>query len=363
MDDKTRDNIRAGFYSAEYFNKAKSICEKRSADVTMQVFCRTPNVYIYGISEVLEIFRECAGAYTPEGKWIQDDNLQIVYTEDGSYNGPVDNRVVMKITGKYSSFAHLESVYLGILARSSKIYSNVKSLKSEMAAGQKLYFFADRFDRFENQVADGECALAAGVDHVTTAAMASSRVMHATGSMPHALIAVHYGNVVVAVKKLIDHDDKKVVALVDYNNDCVSDVKAVINALKDAGKLDRLWGFRLDTSGSLVDLSLAEEAKLKILQGHEVRVSDIKGVNRFLVKKVKDVIDAEAPGLQIMVSGGITPDRIRTMPNFVDAYGVGSYIVNNNPVQFTADIVRVNGSSQYKAGRCERDLHPGMKFA
>jgi len=61
-------------------------------------------------------------------------------------------------------------------------------------------------------------------------------------------------------------------------------------------------------------------------------------------------------GVRIVVSGGFTVEKIRAFEEAgvpVDSYGVGSSLFNGH-YDFTADIVRVNGRAQHKAGREER---------
>jgi nicotinate phosphoribosyltransferase len=59
--------------------------------------------------------------------------------------------------------------------------------------------------------------------------------------------------------------------------------------------------------------------------------------------------------VQIVVSGGFTVEKIRAFEAAgvpVDSYGVGSSLFAGQ-FDFTADIVRVNGKPQSKAGRRE----------
>jgi nicotinate phosphoribosyltransferase len=81
------------------------------------------------------------------------------------------------------------------------------------------------------------------------------------------------------------------------------------------------------------------------------------GVNPQLVWNVRNALDADGYGdIRIVVSGGFDADRIRTFEEVgapVDAYGIGSGMLSGR-VDFTADIVRVDGKPQSKAGRSER---------
>ena len=78
------------------------------------------------------------------------------------------------------------------------------------------------------------------------------------------------------------------------------------------------------------------------------------GVNEQLVRNVREALDREGfHKVKVMVSGGFTPERIRHFEEHqvpVDVYAVGSSIFATN-VDFTADIVLLNGKPCGKAGR------------
>jgi nicotinate phosphoribosyltransferase len=63
--------------------------------------------------------------------------------------------------------------------------------------------------------------------------------------------------------------------------------------------------------------------------------------------------------VQILVSGGVTPQRIRGFQDAgapVDGYGVGSYITAASPIDYTGDIREIEGQPVAKLGRL-----PGMQ--
>ena len=61
---------------------------------------------------------------------------------------------VMTIEGDYSLFAHLETVYLGSLARRSLIMRNVAAVV-EAARGKPIFYFPARHDHWLVQTGDG----------------------------------------------------------------------------------------------------------------------------------------------------------------------------------------------------------------
>jgi nicotinate phosphoribosyltransferase len=81
------------------------------------------------------------------------------------------------------------------------------------------------------------------------------------------------------------------------------------------------------------------------------------GVNPELVWNVRNALDAEGFGhVQIVASGGFDAERIQFFEEAgapVDVYGVGAGMYEGR-FDFTADIVRVDGSPEAKLGRTER---------
>jgi len=81
--------------------------------------------------------------------------------------------------------------------------------------------------------------------------------------------------------------------------------------------------------------------------------SERGGVTPDLVKKVSARLDqAGFSYVKIFVSGGINPERISVLnKEAVDAFGVGSYLSDSNPIDMTLDIKEVKGKPIAKRGR------------
>ena len=145
LSDEIIDKIRKGYYSAVYFQRNKEILlkEKNLKTVLMQIFQKHEGSILCGTTEVIDLFKSATGYYT--GKtWIdKSEELKIYSLQDGDKLIP--HETTMHIIGPYAYFAHLESLYLGILARRTLIAS--KTREAVEAAGEKrVIFFADRFD-------------------------------------------------------------------------------------------------------------------------------------------------------------------------------------------------------------------------
>jgi nicotinate phosphoribosyltransferase len=338
------ERIREGYYSDNYFNLTKALLEhdEHHPRVVVQAFQRNHSV-LGGIDEALAIVRLCSGNRDEDGRWIDGwEALEVRALHEGDEVQPWEP--VMTIEGDYSLFAHLETVYLGCMARRTLIMRNVKEVV-EAAGGKPIWYFPARHDHWLVQTGDGWAAHVAGAIGVSTDAQASWWGGRGMGTVPHGLIAAYAGDTAVAARRFADRyaKDMNVTVLVDFENDSVRTALEVAEALGDD-----LWGVRLDTSDALVDRSLMNQmGRFKPT-----------GVNARLVENVRTALDdAGHPGVKIVVSGGFTADRIRAFEAAripVDAYGVGSSLIRGAN-DFTADVVRVDGRPCAKVGRAEQD--------
>ena len=337
------DKMRAGYYSDKYFVRTREVLQHHGRDpvVTMQVF-QKKTAFVAGTDEAIAILKLCL---TP-GYAFKD--LEVRSLRDGDQVEPWEP--VMHITGPYSSFAHLETLYLGVLARRTRIATNTRAVV-EAAWPQPVMFFPARHDHWMVQTGDGWAAHVAGAIGVSTDAQASWWGSEGIGTVPHALIAAFDGDTVAATVAFAEAmaDGVQVISLVDFDNESVKTSLAVAQAL---GK--RLWGVRLDTASTMVDRALAGE----------MGEFDPRGVNPRLVELVREALNAKGfHHVKIAVSGGFTSEKIRHFKELgvpVDSYGVGSALVQGS-FDYTADVVRVEGKPLAKVGRRYRD-NPRMEL-
>jgi nicotinate phosphoribosyltransferase len=337
------DRIREGYYSDAYFVYTKELleAEDRHPRVTMQVFQKRESV-LGGVDEAVAVLKTCAGRKGPEGEWLSGwGELEVCALYEGDHIAPWET--VMTIEGDYGLFAHLETVYLGCMARRSLIMRNVAEVV-EAAHGKQIFYFPARHDHWLVQTGDGWSAHVAGAIGVSTDAQASWWGGRGMGTVPHGLIAAYGGDTVAAAVAFADryHDEMSITVLVDFDNDSVKTALEVAEALGP-----KLWGVRLDTSEQLVDRSLYEE-----MGGFKPT-----GVNPRLAEKVREALDAAGfSGVKIVASGGFDAQRIREFETAgvpVDAYGVGSSLIRGRN-DFTADVVLLDGRRAAKAGRAWR---------
>lgn len=327
------ERMRNGYYSDKYFLHTRDVllADGGGPEVTVQVF-QKKSAWLGGIDEAIAILRLClTGGYS----W---EDLHVRALRDGDRIHP--REPVLEISGPYAAFAHLETLYLGVLARRTKVASNTRRVV-EAAWPKSVMFFPARHDHWLVQTGDGYAAHIAGAIGVSTDAQASWWGSRGIGTVPHSLIACHRGDTVAATAAVARRlpDDVHIISLVDFANDSVGTSLAVARALGD-----RLWGVRLDTSETLVDLSIIPQ-----MGGFAPT-----GVNPQLVRNVREALDEEGFGhIRIVVSGGFDSDKIQRFEREgvpVDSYGVGSSLFKDG-YDFTADVVRVAGEPMAKAGR------------
>lgn len=378
--------FRRGYRSAIYFWRTKRILEQDNKHplITHQIFQKRNKVIICGIDEAIAILKNATGYYSDYEKTYKlfDRYIELKHTirkalyrhdydtflkltaEKNDISHQLDelwvdkfNEIEVKslydgdelsawetamfIEGDYSLFAHLESLYLGVLARRTRIATNTHQVV-KAAGGKQVLFFADRFDHFAVQGGDGYASHIGGARGVATDAMAAWYGEQGIGTIPHSLIASYGGDTPLATEKFHKYVPKvNAVSLVDFDNDCVKTTLETARRLKD-----ELWAVRLDNAEDLVDKSLESEKGLKD--------EDKYGVTPLLVEKVRKALDKEGfSHVKIIVSGGFKPEKIARFEKLgvpVDIYAVGSWILSGR-FDFTADAVRLNGKNLAKVGR------------
>ncbi|MGH2945070.1 MAG: quinolinate phosphoribosyl transferase [Solirubrobacteraceae bacterium] len=334
------EKIRDGYYTDAYFNHSKALLETdgHHPRVLMQVFQKHESV-LGGIDEAIAVLKQCSGHRGPDGRWVNGfGELSVHALREGDEVAPWET--VMTIEGDYAQFVHLETVYLGCLARRTLIMRNVREVV-EAARGKPILYFPARHDHWLVQTGDGWSAHVAGAIGVSTDAQASWWGGRGIGTVPHGLIAAYGGDTALTARKFAERfaGEMNITVLVDFVNDSVATALEVADALGDD-----LWGVRLDTSDRLADLSLQRR------HGDAAPT----GVNAELVALTRAALDDHGhPNVKIVASGGFTAGRIRDFEAAgvpVDAYGVGSSLIRGSN-DFTADVVMLEGRPCAKAGR------------
>ncbi|SIS52344.1 nicotinate phosphoribosyltransferase [Salimicrobium flavidum] len=333
---KFDERIGEGWFSAVYFLKTKKIVQNHVEDneITIQFFQKN-NAVLCGTDEAIALIHTFAD--NPE-------SLDIHSLKDGDRVNPFES--VLTVTGRYQDFGYLEGIIDGILARRTSVATNVYNVvKAARTSGKQkpIIFMGDRDDHYTQQAGDGYAAFIGGSTAQATHAMNEWWGKAGMGTMPHALLQMFEGDAVAATKAYKEEfPEDELTALVDYNNDVITD------SLKVARAFDKdLKGVRLDTSRTLVD-------KYFLRNEHLMGTFDPRGVNPELVFALRRALDKEGfHHVKIIVSGGFTEERIRHFEERkvpVDMYGVGGSLLKIN-IGFTGDNVMLNGKREAKQGR------------
>lgn len=341
---KFDERIGEGWFSAVYFLKTKKIVEEKYPEniVTMQFF-QKEHAVLCGTDEVIALVHTFAD---------NPNELEIHSLKDGDKIEPFET--VLTITGPYQYFGFLEGIIDGILGRRTSVATNVYNVvKAARSSGiqKPVIFMGDRDDHFTQQAGDGYAAFIGGSTAQATHAMNEWWGKEGMGTMPHALIQMFKGDIVAASQAYLEvFPDDDLMALVDYNNDVITDSLKVARAFN--GKLKSV---RLDTSNTLVD-------KHFIRNPHLMGTFDPRGVNPELIFALRDALDKEEfEHVNIVASGGFTKERIEEFESQnvpVDMYGIGRHLLQVN-IGFTGDNVLLNGEHSAKEGRIYR---PNLKL-
>jgi nicotinate phosphoribosyltransferase len=301
-----------------YFARAERILEREGMDpvVTIEVFSRE-NALLCGISEAKTLLSHVLGKVDPSD-----------YTVEALDDGDTFDvkEVVLRIRAKYRTVGLYETAILGMLSQSTGWATAAQECVEAAGDIPVISFGARHVHPDVTDVLD-YAAIVGGCVGASTPAGARLAGLNPTGTMPHSLVLI-FGDTVEAARAFdrdLEEDVPRIV-LVDTFRDEAEESLRVAQALGD-----RLYGVRLDTP------------------------SERGRVTADLVLEVRARLDqAGYDHVRIVVSGGLSPDRIRYFRERqapADFFAVGSYISGASPIDFTADIKVIDGRPIAKRGR------------
>ena len=145
------ERIRAGAFSDAYFNSGRAALRagNRTARVTWQLSSLNAG-WLGGIDEAVAQLKLCSDDYPA---------LEVHALYEGDRVEVWDT--VMLVEGDYASFAHLETLILGTVARRTRICTNIRTLV-DAARPKPVYYLGARSDHALLQAGDGLSAHVAG---------------------------------------------------------------------------------------------------------------------------------------------------------------------------------------------------------
>ncbi|WP_247003813.1 nicotinate phosphoribosyltransferase [Halosolutus gelatinilyticus] len=311
------DAILEGSATDAYFERTRSTLEHAGknphvvAEVTSDQFPTGDFQVLTGVEDVATLF---------EGRDVDVDALPDGQLFDG---GPV-----VRIEGPYLEFAELETSLLGLLSQASGFAT--AALEARLAAPDSLVLsFGARHVHPSISSIVERSSLLAGLDGISHVAAGEILGREASGTMPHALMfCFGEGNQADAWRAFDEAvpEETPRIALVDTFWDEKSESLLAAETLGDD-----LDGVRIDTTGSR------------------------RGDFRHIVREVRWELDARGyEDVDIFCSGGLDPDRLRELRDVADGFGVGSYVTNRDPIDFSLDIVEISeGSSDPSSSRTQ----------
>jgi nicotinate phosphoribosyltransferase len=300
-----------------YFLRAREILQAEGLNpiVTMEFFPSRSGL-LAGVPEVLGLLRR-----------VIPRSGEVWALEEGSEFER--KQVALRVTAPYQSFGVYETAILGIFAQESG-WATAARACVEAAAGTPVSSFGARHVHPLVSPRLDYAAVVGGCDSCSTPLGAKLAGVPVAGTTPHSLILIlgDTARAIQAFDRVIPESVRRI-TLVDTLRDEAEEAVAVADAMAEIGR--RLDGVRLDTPGERggVTVDLIHEVRARLdLAGHA--------------------------NVQIVVSGGVTPERIvafRAGGAPVDFYGVGSFISGGPPIDFTADIKAIEGRPVAKRGR------------
>ncbi|MDK2913635.1 MAG: nicotinate phosphoribosyltransferase, partial [Thermococcaceae archaeon] len=300
------EDIRAGRTTDVYFIRTQKILREKG--IRKKVFADVsttslPHGWKWGVLAGIE---EVA-------KLLEGLPVNVYAMPEGTIFHPYEP--VLQIEGYYDEFGIYETALLGMLSQASGIAT--AALRIKIAAKFKpVYSFGIRHMHPAIAPMIDRSAFIGGCDGVSGVLGAEMIGEKPVGTMPHALILT-IGDQVKAWKYYDEVMPPEVprTALVDTLCDEKFEALMAAEALGD-----RLNAVRLDTPGSRRGnfKKIVEEVRWEL---------DLRGYNH----------------VKIFLSGGLDEESLKELADVADAFGVGGSIASAKPVDFSLDIVEVEG--------------------
>ncbi len=323
------DDIKRGKVTDIYFDRTLEVLKAKEIDKKVKMEFRAkklPKDWEWGILAGME----------ETARLLEGEKVSVRSLPEGSLFGAFEP--VMELEGNYCDFGAFETALLGFICQSSGIATMAARCKKVAGERQVISFGARRMHPAISPMVE-RSAFIGGCDGVAVVKSAELIGVEPVGTMPHALILL-MGDTVSAAKAFheVINPVVKRVALVDT---LLDEKFEALNCAEALGK--DLFAIRLDTPGSRRGNfgQIFQEVRWEL---------DLRGYSH----------------VKLVASGGLDEYSIEELNPFVDAYGVGTAISAAPVVDFSLDIMEINGVPIAKRGkksgsksllRCNRCLY------
>jgi nicotinate phosphoribosyltransferase len=233
------------------------------------------------------------------------------------------NEPILTLSGSYGAFAEHETALLGLLCQASGVATG--AARCRLAAGQKpvISFGARRMHPAVTPMIE-RAAYLGGCDMVAVDLAMKRLGIPATGTTPHALVLL-IGSTAEAARafdEVVEPDVPRTIIIDTFDDEKFGALLAA-RAIPDS-----VYAIRMDTPGNR------------------------RGDFLDLMREVRWELDRNGFGhVKIFASGGIDVDYILHLNPVCDAYGVGGAIADAPMIDYSLDLVEVNGEDRSKRGK------------
>lgn len=314
FDIASEEEIRTARVADSYFHRTMEVLRSRGMEntpVRAEVAYKTsdPGAWfvVAGMGEVASLL----------------DGLPIEATAvpEGTICRP--NEPILTLSGPYGAFAEHETAVLGFLCQASGVATG--AARCRLAAGQRrlISFGARRMHPAITPMIE-RAAYLGGCDGVAVNLAAERLGIPASGTLPHALVLI-LGSTAEAARafdEVIDPEVPRTILIDTFDDEKFG---AMIAAREIP---DSIYAVRLDTPGNR------------------------RGDFRDLMREVRWELDRHGFGhVRIFASGGIDVEYILHLNPVCDAYGVGGAIADAPMIDYSLDIIEVDGEDRSKRGK------------
>ena len=310
----SHEEIKGAEVADVYFHRTMEVLRARGMEDTpvhVEVAYKTSNpeewFVVAGLDEVAHL--------------LEDVEVEARSVPEGTICHP--NEPILTLSGPYGAFGEHETAILGFLCQASGVAT--AAARCRIAAGERpvISFGARRMHPAITPMIERSAYLG-GCDGVTINVAAEALGIPASGTTPHALVLV-LGSTEEAAKAFDETMPREIprTIIIDTFDDEKFGALIAARAIPDS-----IQAIRMDTPGNR------------------------RGDFLDLMREVRWELDRHGFGhVKIFASGGMDVEYILHLNPVCDAYGVGGYIASAPMVDYSLDIVEVDGEDRSKRGK------------
>src|SRR5215203_2701317 len=313
LNSATDSEIMNAEVADSYFHRTMQVLRARGLDnapVYAEVAYKTSDpdqwFVVSGLDEVAVLFEGIP-------------NIEARAVPEGTICRP--NEPILTLSGPYGAFAEHETAILGLLCQASGVATG--AARCRLAAGERpvISFGARRMHPAITPMIE-RAAYLGGCDMVAVDLAVEHLGIPATGTTPHALVLGSTAEAARAFDEIMQPEVPRTIIIDTFDDEKFGALLAA-RAIPDS-----ITAIRMDTPGNR------------------------RGDFLDLMREVRWELDRHGFGhVMIFASGGIDVEYILHLNPICDAYGVGGAIADAPMIDYSLDIVEVDGEDRSKRGK------------